>query len=147
MTAPSHAAPDRRWLWLGVLAVACVIAAVLVGKYRLVEPVPFAAACERHEGPAMACLLRKTLVALFVQNFKGIALAALASLVFGLWATVTRWRSLAFAAIAMGGTSIVLYRFDYAVIGVMLGLLVLVRAAVAGPQEHRGTDHAEGGKS
>jgi O-antigen ligase len=147
MTDIAHRHTDRRWLLLGSVAVACVVGAAVVGKYQLVEPVPFAAACEQHEGPAAACLMRGVLVALFVQNFKGIALAALASLLFGLWATVTRMKTLAFAAVAMGGVSIVLYRFDYAVVGVMLGLLVLARAAVAGPQQHTGADQAQAGKA
>ena len=123
-------AGPRGWLLVGSVLVAVVIGAVILGKYRLVEPVPFASACERHDGPWFGCLVRQALVALFVKNIAGMS-----STVFGVWATVTRQRPLAFAAMAMGGISIVLYRFDAGVIGLMLGLLVIVRAA-AGPQQH-----------
>ncbi len=137
MTTPAASAFDRRWLLWGSLVVALVIGGTVLGKYRLVEPVPFAAACERHEGPLVACLVRGALVVLFVKNIAGMA-----ATLFGFWSTVTRQRPLAFAAVAMGGISMVLYRFDAAVVGVMLGLLVLARAA-AGPEQDGSTDHAE----
>ncbi|MEY4762334.1 MAG: hypothetical protein RLZZ200_2190 [Pseudomonadota bacterium] len=130
MTMPAAPAADRRWLVWGSFVVALVIGGALLGKYRLVEPVPFAAACERQEGPWLGCFTRGVLVALFVKNIAGMAAA-----IFGVWSTVTRQRPVAFAAVAMGGISMVLYRFDAAVVGVMLGLLVLARAA-AGPQQH-----------
>ena len=141
MTTPADKPADRRWLLWGSFAVALVIGGTILGKYQLVEPVPFAAACERHEGPWLGCLLRGALVVLFVKNIAGMA-----ATLFGCWSMVTRQRPLAFAAVAMGGISMVLYRFDAAVIGVMLGLLVLARAA-AGPQQDRGTDEAEAGKA
>lgn len=141
MTAFARPPADRRWLILGTLGVALVIGGAMLGKYQLVEPVPYAAACERQEGPWFGCLLRFALVALFVKNIAGMA-----ATVFGLWATVTRQRALAFAAVAMGGVSIVLYRFDAAIVGVMLGLLVLARAA-AGPQQHGSTDDTQAGQA
>jgi hypothetical protein len=138
MTNPVDRPADRRWIAYGALVVALVIAAAVVGKYRLVEPMAYAAACERHEGPWFGCLLRDTLVVLFVKNIAGMA-----SVVFGVWATVTRTRVLALAALAMGGVSIVLYRYDSAAIGVMLGLLVLAREVTGGKQQSAGKDQGQ----
>ena len=128
--APAHKPATRRWLVLGALAVALVIVGTVVARTRLIEPVSYAAACERHEGPWFGCQLRAALVVLFVKNIAGMA-----SILFGVWATVTRTRGLALAAVAMGGVSIVLYRFDSAVIGVLLGLLVIARELARGKQQ------------
>ena len=128
--APAHKPATRRWLVLGALAVALVILGTVVARNRLIEPVSYAAACERHEGPWFGCQLRAALVVLFVKNIAGMA-----SILFGVWATVTRTRGLALAAVAMGGVSIVLYRFDSAVIGVLLGLLVIARELARGQQQ------------
>jgi len=68
-------------------------------------------------------LLREGLVILFVKNILGMG-----STVFGVWSTITRTRALAVAAIALGAMSVILFRFDAAFIGIVLGLLVLARA-------------------
>ena len=130
MTNPAAPRADYRWLMLGSLVVALVVAGTVVAKYRIIEPTAYAAACERHEGPWFGCQLRAALVVLFVKNIAGMA-----SILFGVWATVTRTRGLALAAVAMGGVSIVLYRFDSAVIGVLLGLLVIARELARGQQQ------------
>lgn len=129
--APSSGGAGRCWLAWGSALVALVIGGTVVAKYQLVEPVPFAAACERHAGPWLGCLLRGFFVALFVQDIAGIAGVAC-----GAVATLVRSRLLAFAAVALGGVSIVLYRYDLGAIAVLSGLLVLARALVRpqGPQ-------------
>ena len=131
-----------RWLVGGALLVALVIGATVLAKYRLIEPISYAAACERHEGPWLGCLVRQALVVLFVKNIAGMA-----STLFGVWSTVTRTRGLALAAIALGGVSSVLYRFDAAVIGVLLGLLVIAREAARGYQQAAGEGQGETGKA
>jgi hypothetical protein len=140
MNSPAGAFANRAWLVYGLVAVALVIAGTLVAKFRLIEPVPYAAACERHEGPWFGCVVRGALVLLFVKNIAGMA-----STLFGVWSTVTRSRVLAFAAVALGAVSIILYRFDAAVVGVMLGLLVLAREAVRGPQQPQRAGQTQGG--
>jgi len=112
-----------RWLWLAVVAIAVVAGLTLVARYTLIEPMAFVAACERQQAPQALCLLREGLVILFVKNILGMA-----STVFGVWSTITRTRALAVAAIALGAMSVILFRFDAAFIGIVLGLLVLARA-------------------
>jgi hypothetical protein len=138
MSATSNPSRSNRWLVGGLLLVGLVVGATVIAKYRLIEPMAYAAACERHEGPWLGCLLRQTLVVLFVKNIAGMA-----ATLFGVWSTVTRSRGLAFAAIAMGGISMVLYRFDSAVIGVLLGLLVLAREAARRYQQAAGESQGE----
>ena len=139
---PLHEAAPRRWLVVGALAVALVIVGTVIARNRLIEPMSYAAACERHDGPWFGCQLRAALVVLFVKNIAGMA-----SILFGVWATVTRTRGLALAAVAMGGVSIVLYRFDSAVIGVLLGLLVIARELARGQQQSDGESQSQPGKT
>jgi len=117
------------WLWRGLFVVALVLALTIVGRYRLVEPLPVATLCEREDGPAW-CWLRKALVFLFAQN-----LAGMAAIVLGVWCTITRSRTLAFAALCFGAVGLVLYRFDSAVIGVLLAGLMLAREAAGRPED------------
>lgn len=123
MTTAPHKPSDFRWVGRAVFVLALVLGLTLLGRYKLIEPMAFVAACEREEAPAALCLLRQTLVVLFVQNILGMA-----STVLGVWSTITRTRGLAVAAIALGGMSIILFRFDAAFIGIVLGLLVLARS-------------------
>ena len=142
MTEISSKPQSLRWLVGGSLLVALVIGATVLAKYRLIEPMAYASACERHEGPWLGCLLRQALVVLFVKNIAGMT-----ATLFGVWSTVTRTRRLALAAIAMGGVSVVLYRFDAAVIGILLGLLVSARAAARGYQPAASEGQAEPGQA
>jgi hypothetical protein len=127
-----------RALYVGSAALAVWVGLVLLAKYQLVEPQAFAAACDAGTGPALACLVRHAVVMGFVKNIAGMA-----ATVLGLWCTVTRSLVLAFAALACGLFSILLYRFDAAVVGVLLALLVVFRAAAAqGPQAAAGQQQA-----
>jgi hypothetical protein len=117
------------WLWRGLVVVAILLGCTVLARYRLIEPLPVATLCEREDGPAW-CWLRKGFVFLFAQN-----LAGMAAIVFGVWCTITRSRTLAFVALGFGAIGLVLYRFDSAVIGVLLAGLVLAREAAGRPED------------
>jgi hypothetical protein len=157
MTNSADSRVDRRWLVYGAVAIALVIAVTVVAKYRLIEPMAYAAACERHEGPWLGCQFRASLILLFFQNLTDLtstpfartvadmagmlfapSIAGMSSAVLGILATLARNRGLALAAVAVGGSNIVLYHFDSGVIGVMLGLLVIAREAARGKQQATG---------
>jgi hypothetical protein len=118
------------WLWRGLLVLAVVLVGTYVVRYRIIEPLPVATLCERADAMLPQCLLRKTFVFLFAQNVAGMA-----AIVFGVWCTITRSRWLAFAALCFGAIGFVLYRFDSAVIGVMLAGLVIAREAAGRPED------------
>ncbi|MFM1885506.1 MAG: hypothetical protein RL026_663 [Pseudomonadota bacterium] len=126
-------------LLAGIAAVLATGGLTLLAKYQLVEPQAVAAACEAGGGPALACALRHAVVMLFVKNLAGTAATLL-----GLLATFTRSSLLAFAALCCGLASMLLYRFDAAVVGVLLALLVVARnaAAVQRPQHRKGQQQA-----
>lgn len=131
------------WAGWSVAALALVVGLTLLGRYRLVEPMALVAACERGEASWLLCALREGLVVLFVQNVLGMG-----STVLGVWCTITRARSLAVGAVALGLMSVILFRFDAAFIGITLGLLVLARALatqsgqLAGAkQQHQPSQH------
>ena len=123
MTPAPPTTRSRAWVGGSAAVLALVAGLTLLGRYRLVEPMALVAACERGEAPWLLCALRQGLVVLFVQNVLGMG-----STVLGVWSTITRARSLAVAAVALGLMSVILFRFDAAFIGITLGLLVLARA-------------------
>jgi hypothetical protein len=121
------------WLWRGLLLVAIVLVGTIVARYRLIEPLPVATLCERDDAPAW-CLLRRAFVFLFAQNVAGMG-----AIVFGVWSTITRSRTLAFTALCFGAVGLVLYRFDSAVAGVLLAGLVIAREAAGRPEDAEGS--------
>ena len=121
------------WLWRGLAVVAIVLAGTFVARYKLIEPLPVATLCDRDDAPGW-CWMRHTLVFLFAENVVGMA-----AIVFGVWSTITRSRMLAFAALCCGAVGLVLYRFDSAVIGVLLAGLVLAREAAGRPEDAEGS--------
>ena len=129
MNLPQSSQGRRRWLLGALLVVLAVLGLTVLARYKLIEPMAFAAACERDEAPWLPCLLRQVLVVLFVQNILGMG-----STLLGVWCSITRTPGLAVAAICLGCMSMTLYRFDAAFIGVLLALLVLARASVPGTQ-------------
>jgi len=129
MNLPQSERGRARWFAGAALVVAAVVGLTVLARYRLIEPMAFAAACEREQAPWLPCLLRQVLVVLFVQNILGMG-----STLLGVWCTITRTPGLAVAAICLGAMSMTLYRFDAAFIGVVLALLVLARASVWQPQ-------------
>lgn len=97
------------------------VALALVVRHLVIEPAPIAHACDPDPW-AGACALRTLVLLAFVRQ--GIGWVAL---VVGLAATAMRNRSLAQAALVAGGGGLVLYSFTLSAVGVLLGLLVLVR--------------------
>ena len=136
MTPDAHTATDARWLWRAGAVLVLVLGLTLLARYTLIEPMAFVAACEREQAPWALCLLREALVVLFVQNILGMG-----STVLGVWSSITRTRGLAVAAIAMGGMSVILFRFDAAFIGIVLGLLVLARSLATQSGQLADTEH------
>ncbi len=130
MTEPVK--PEKTaWLWRGLLFIAVVVGGTFFVRYRIIEPMAVATLCERSDDALLAqCLVRKAFVFLFAQNVAGMA-----AIVFGVWCTITRSRVLAFAALAFGAIGLILYRFDSAVIGVMLAGLVIAREAAGRPED------------
>ena len=129
MNLPRSPQGRARWFAGAALVIAAVLGLTVLARYRLVEPMTFAAACESDQAPWLPCLLRKALVVLFVQNILGMG-----STLLGVWCSITRTPGLAVAAICLGCMSMTLYRFDAAFIGVLLALLVLARASVSRPE-------------
>ena len=62
-------------------------------------------------------------------------IAGMVATVLGVWCTITRSRALAVAALCFGAVGFVLYRYDSAVIGVLLAALVLAREAAGRPED------------
>lgn len=129
MSETTAKASGNGWLWRGLAVVALVMAGTFIARYRLIEPLPVATLCERDDAPGW-CWARHTLVFLFAQNIVGMV-----AIVFGVWSTITRSRLFAFAALCFGAIGLVLYRFDSAVIGVLLAALVLAREAAGRPED------------
>jgi hypothetical protein len=138
LAARSPAGAGRAWLLRGSAAVLLVLGLTLLAKYRLIEPMPVASRCQTGGDYPWWCVVREGIVLLFVKNIAGMA-----SVLLGAWATIQRSARLAFAAICAGVVGMTLYRFDSAVIGVLLGVLVIARLA-AGPVEQARA--AEGGQ-
>ncbi len=124
------------WLIRGSLFCLAVLVGTAVSKYRLIEPTAVATFCDV-TGGTWYCLVRQGLVLMFAQNVAGMA-----AILCGVWSTITRSRSLAFAAIAFGSIGMLLYRFDSAVIGVLLALLVLAREVAGGIEDAPGGSKA-----
>jgi hypothetical protein len=120
---------NMAWLWRGLLLVAVVLGGTYLARYRLIEPLQVAALCERSDAPGW-CLVRDFFVLMFAKNVAGMA-----AVVLGVWCTITRSRALAFAALCFGAVGLALYRFDSAVIGVLLAGLVLAREAAGRPED------------
>jgi len=121
---PSNAAPPpraRSWpTWAGAVAV---LVATLLLRHFVIEPAAIAHACD--PAPWLgACALRSTVILSFVNQEVGwLALAA------GLVATLVRGVWPARLAVWAGVAGLVLYSYEPAAVGALLGLMVVVRAA------------------
>lgn len=110
---------------LKILIIGAVASAVALGlRYGVVEPESVAATCLGQTPPGW-CWVRQALVVGFSRN-----LFALSSLVAGVLATATRFRWLAVIAIVMGVMGSILYRFELAGVGLLLGALVFARSDI-----------------
>jgi uncharacterized membrane-anchored protein len=102
-------------------AGAAALLAALAVRYLLVEPQEIAQHCDSGTGPWW-CWIRAALV----QAFATKGLGAL-SLLAGVFAFLRRGRAAAIVAIITGCAGAVLYNTDFAVPGLLLGMLAAVR--------------------
>lgn len=108
-------------LLLVLLIVSVTSALMWAARQFLVQPESLAAACAAGQG-GWQCWLREQLVLGFTRNVFGMT-----ALIAGVLATVSRWRSLAVLAIVAGVAGAMLYRYELAGAGLLLGGLVLLR--------------------
>jgi hypothetical protein len=131
MTTDATAAIDRRRpvarLLRALLPAAVVVACAFALRRFAIEPAAIAHACDPSPWSG-ACAARSALILTFVdQEIGWIALAA------GVVATLLRSRRVASLALACGGAGLVLYSYEPAAVGALLGLLVLARAHAQAP--------------
>lgn len=120
---------EARADWLAIAAVVVFIAACSAlawwARLHIVEPELVAAACLADaDGQQVAwqCSIRKQLVLGSTRNAFGIA-----AVIVGVLATVSRWRSVAALAVALGVMGAVFYRYELSGVGLLLGAFVLLR--------------------
>ncbi len=122
----SHdAAPRPRGprLRTGALVALAVLAVALVLRHVLIEPAAIAHACDPSPW-AGACAARTLVILSFVNQEVGWA-----ALGAGMLATLLRSPRLAVLALAAGCAGLVLYSYEPAAVGALLGVLVLARGA------------------
>ena len=110
---------------VGAVATLCMLAV----RFYIVEPESLASACAAGAAD-WRCSLRALVVYGFVNNVFG-----LASFIAGVLATIARWRWLAVIAMCAGVAGAVLYRFELAGVGLLLGALVLARPRLPAAQQ------------
>jgi hypothetical protein len=118
-------------LLLVILVVGVTSALMWAARQFLVQPESLAAACAAGQG-GWQCWLREQLVLGFTRNVFGMT-----ALVAGVLATVSRWRILAVLAIVSGVAGAMLYRYELAGAGLLLGALVLLRSPTDVRQKER----------
>jgi hypothetical protein len=117
----------RRPVLRGLVLAAVIGAIAFALRTFAIEPASIAHACD----PAPwhgTCAARTALMRSFVHQEIGWA-----ALVVGVLATVLRGRRTAAAALGLGAAGLVLYSYEPAAVGALLGLLVLVRASADAP--------------
>jgi hypothetical protein len=121
--APGQAVrPPGARLVPALLAALAALGVAWVLRHFVIEPAAIAHACDPAPW-AGACAGRTLVILAFVnQEIGWLALAA------GTLATLLRSRMLAAAALACGAAGLVLYSYEPAGAGALLGLLVLARA-------------------
>jgi len=139
----SHSLATERAAWIAIGSVIVTVAGLSglawAARTMIVEPEALAAACLAGSD-GWQCALREQLVLGFTRNAFGIA-----AVIVGILATVSRWRSLALAAVACGVVGAVLYRYELSGVGLLLGALVLLRRAPqdVGQQDRGGEQPAQ----
>lgn len=123
-------------LW-PVLLLLLIYAAAEVVRYRLIETSEIAFLCDPGNGPWW-CAVRRAIVLSFTT--KGIGWASLG---LGVVALSTQRRVFAITAMALGIAGLVLYCWDTAAIGFLLGLVTWTRTLSApSAQRGHGQQHA-----
>jgi hypothetical protein len=114
-----------------ILLIALVTASMTyVVRWMLIEPPSMHEQCVQMDGSVL-CAVRQALIMGFVWN-----LYAFASVMLGIAALLSSSRKCAWAAVVMGVIGAMLYRVEFAALGLLLGALVLARAPMA-PQERQ----------
>ncbi|HEY9381452.1 MAG TPA: hypothetical protein VIQ01_09425 [Burkholderiales bacterium] len=105
----------------GTIAVVLVLA--LIARHFWIEPVAIGDLC-RTGGAPFSCTLRQALIMSFAFNGLGYA-----SVVVGVIALFVRRKGIAILGGSLGAAGLVLYCYDFAVIGFLLSVLTLARQA------------------
>lgn len=108
--------------WL-LAMIAAATGAMWLLRTRIVEPEMVAQACLAG-AQDWHCPLREWLVFGFTRNVFGMTAA-----IAGVFAVISRWRSVAFAAIVLGVAGAMLYHYELSGVGLLLGALTWVRPA------------------
>lgn len=113
-----------------IVLVGSGMAALALGlRYGVLEAGMLPRDCLAADAPAVACMLKDALVQLFVDQRLGwLSLAA------GAMAFLARRRQMGWIAWLAGIAGLVLYSFDPAAVGVLLGLIALLGADKQGRQ-------------
>lgn len=112
----------RGWLPLAIVLLT-VLAAALFARHWMIEPFDIGHLCDAGQGPWW-CGLRLAIIMSFARGWLGwFVLCA------GIAASLLRWRWLAACAAVAGVAGLVLYEFVFSAVGLLLGLMVLVRPA------------------
>lgn len=109
-----------------VWIVAAVLAAALLARYAWIEPAHIGYLCNAADGPWW-CTLRRALIFSFASNGLGYA-----SLILGALALCSRRGGIALLAVCVGLSGLVLYCYEFAAVGLLLGALTLARSSAPG---------------
>ena len=101
--------------------VAIVLVLALIARHYWIEPVAIGDLC-RTIDPPFSCDLRQALIMSFASNGLGYA-----SVIVGVIALFVRRTGLAILGGSLGAAGLVLYCYDFAVIGFLLSVLSLAR--------------------
>jgi len=123
---PSSSRPPAVRPWVAPAVALGMLAVTLLLRHFVIEPAAIAHRCDPAPWQG-ACAMRSVLILSFVNQEVGwLAFAS------GALATLTRSAWLARVALWAGVAGLVLYSYEPAAVGALLGLLVLARAT-AGP--------------
>ena len=113
-----------RFLKIAVVAIVTAAATVAI-RSHVIEPQHLHLECTAHPGTPF-CSFRQALIMGFVWN-----LYSLTSLALGLLAIAVRSRPCAWGAVVLGIVGALLYRIEFAALGLLLGALAAARPPVA----------------
>lgn len=120
--------------FIRIVVVGAVVAALTYPfRFFVIEPHEMHLRCTAEE--SLMCLLRQGAIFGIDRNLFGIL-----SVAFGLIALLARVRILGYAAVALGVAGALLYRIEFAGMGLLLGALALARSPLDpqhAPREQR----------
>ncbi|HEY9397331.1 MAG TPA: hypothetical protein VIQ28_06895 [Burkholderiales bacterium] len=113
-----------------------VLVLALIARHFWIEPVAIGDLC-RTIDPPLSCNLRQALIMSFAFNGLGYA-----SVIVGVIALFLRRKGLAILGGSLGAAGLVLYCYDFAVVGFLLSVLTLARQTSA-PADESGRQNGE----